>query len=66
MKHVIQCRVLTGEFTAGKEDMIVAPEKSPGVQYDSTVDDEKNPQIFVVFLDYRMYPEYIISFFTCQ
>jgi hypothetical protein len=64
MKHVIQCRVLTGDFAVGNKDMIVPPEKSPGTRYDSTVDCKDDPQIFVVFTDYTMYPEYIISFFA--
>ena len=63
MKIVIQSRVLTGEFTNGEQDMIDAPVKSPGVRYDCAVDDVNDPKIFVVFLDYRMYPEYVISFF---
>jgi len=63
LKYVIQTRVLTGEFTKGDEVMIEAPEKAAGVRYDSAVDDSDNPSIFVIFLDHRMYPEYVITFF---
>ena len=63
LKYVIQSRVLTGEFTKGDQHMIEAPDKAPGVRYDCAVDNEDDPTIFVTFLDYRMYPEYIISFF---
>ena len=63
LKYVIQSRVLTGQFTEGDEDMIETPDRVPGVRYDCAVDDIDDPTIFVVFLDYKMYPEYIISFF---
>jgi hypothetical protein len=46
--------------------MKVLPEKSPGVLYDSAVDDVSNPSIFVVFADYHMYPEYIVTFLSCN
>jgi len=64
LKYVIQSRVLTGEYTKGDEDMVEAPEKAPGLRYDCTVNDPDDPAIFVVFIDYRMYPEYVISFFS--
>ena len=63
LKYVIQARVLTGEFTKGEEEMVEAPKRGRGLRYDSTVDDEDNPGIFVVFVDFRTYPEYVISFF---
>jgi len=63
LKYVIQSRVLTGEFTEGDQDMIEAPTKAPGVLYDCVVNNVDDPRIFVTFVDYRMYPEYIISFF---
>ena len=63
LKYIIQSRVLTGEYTEGKEEMVETPEKTPGLRYDCTVDDTHHPEVFVVFTDNRMYPEYIISFF---
>ena len=63
LKYVIQSRVLTGEITKGDQHMIEAPERAPGVRYDCAADDVVDPKIFVTFLDYRMYPEYIITFF---
>jgi Poly(ADP-ribose) polymerase catalytic domain len=62
--RIIQCKVLTGEFTAGYEGMKVLPEKSPGVLYDSAVNDVSDPSIFVVFADFHMYPEYIVTFLS--
>ena len=64
--RIIQCKVLTGEFTAGCQGMKVLPEKSPGVLYDSAVNDVSNPSIFVVFADYHMYPEYIVTYMPCN
>jgi len=64
LKYVIQARVLTGEFTLGAQNMIEAPERDQGVRYDSLVNGTNDPTIFVVLLDNRMYPEYIVSFFA--
>lgn len=59
-------RVLVGEYTVGKPDIIVAPKKlnsaDPTDTYDSVVDQIPDPSIFVVFRDYRSYPEYLITF----
>jgi len=63
LKYVIQSRVLSGQFTEGDDSMIEPPERDAGMRYDSTVDNAANPLVFVIFLDYKMYPEYIISFF---
>ena len=63
LKSIIQCGVLTGEFIVGNDKMIEPPEKVPGVRYDSTVDDIDKPDLFVVFADYHMYPQYIVTFF---
>ncbi|XP_077865003.1 protein mono-ADP-ribosyltransferase PARP14-like [Saccoglossus kowalevskii] len=64
-KHVYQCKVLTGVFTVGHESLVIPPYKNPNKsydRYDSVVDDEKNPKIFVVFNDAMAYPEYNITF----
>jgi poly [ADP-ribose] polymerase 10/14/15 len=66
LKRVIQCRVLTGDYTFGEEDMKAPPEKAPGILYDTAVDDVDNPELFVVFYDFQMYPEYIITFFSAE
>jgi len=58
-------RVLVGEYTVGKPEFVVAPKKNaadPTDTYDSVVDQIPHPSIFVVFRDYRSYPEYLISF----
>lgn len=62
-KHVFLSKVLTGRFQLGTTNM-VEPETIPGtlLRYDSTVDDIKDPTIFVAYRDYQAYPEYLVSF----
>ncbi|XP_073412651.1 protein mono-ADP-ribosyltransferase PARP10 isoform X2 [Dendrobates tinctorius] len=65
-KYILVARVLTGEFTVGREDMKTPPIK-PGTvgdvpqRYDSLVDDLQNPSIFVIFNDTQAYPKYLIT-----
>jgi len=61
-------RVLVGKYTAGKLGMKTPPAKDPSkpeILFDSVVNKEENPTIFVVFNDYHVYPEYLITF-TCK
>ena len=46
------------------EKLIDAPLKpgSSTLRYDSVVDDDKDPGIFVIFRDTQSYPEYLITF----
>ena len=65
-KYMFLARVLTGDYCAGKEEMIVPPEK-PGSgetprKYDSVVDDAEDPDIFVVFKDSSVYPNFLITY----
>lgn len=63
-KHMYLCQVLTGDYTSGKSGMVAPPSKTLNSveRYDSVVDNEANPQIFVVFHDNHAYPEYLIKF----
>ncbi|XP_070569303.1 protein mono-ADP-ribosyltransferase PARP14-like [Ptychodera flava] len=64
-KYIYQCKVLTGEYARGKQDMMVPPPKNPNnptICYDSVVDKMDNPTMFVVFNDALAYPEYLIKF----
>ena len=59
------CRVLTGEFTLGKQKMIVPPPKDPkvpSIKYDSVVDNINRPTMYVVFFDDQAYPQYEITY----
>ncbi|KAM7380823.1 hypothetical protein PAMP_004095 [Pampus punctatissimus] len=63
-KCMYLCRVLTGDYTAGKPNIIVPPakENDSSQQYDSVVDKMANPSMFVIFHDIQAYPEYLIYF----
>lgn len=57
-------RVLVGDYVRGNAAYVRPPTKSvDGLRfYDSCVDNELNPSIFVVFEKYQIYPEYIIEY----
>lgn len=55
--------VLVGEFTNGCHTYRRPPQKSTSkVLYDSCVDSENNPSIFVVFEKQQIYPEFVIEY----
>ncbi|NXC14668.1 PAR12 polymerase, partial [Corythaeola cristata] len=57
-------RVLVGDYVKGDAAYVRPPPKSDdGLRfYDSCVDNELNPSIFVVFDKYQIYPEYVIQY----
>ena len=63
-------RVLVGSYTKGESEYRRPPFKDPSNpasdQYDSCVNDECNPTIFVVFYKDQLYPEYIIQYLTLE
>uniref|UniRef100_A0A8C7RF71 Poly [ADP-ribose] polymerase n=1 Tax=Oncorhynchus mykiss TaxID=8022 RepID=A0A8C7RF71_ONCMY len=63
-KYIFLCRVLTGDFTTGRQGMIVPPAKNTtsAQLYDSVTDNPLGPSMFVVFNDIQAYPEYLITF----
>ena len=58
--------VLTGEYKPGNSTLRRPPLKDPrnpaSDLYDSCVDNEKDPQIFVIFNDEQCYPSYLITY----
>ncbi|XP_073706532.1 protein mono-ADP-ribosyltransferase PARP12 [Garra rufa] len=62
-KKMFVALVLVGNFTKGNTTLVRPPQK-PSSQgfYDSCVDNEANPAIFVVFEKFQVYPEYIIEY----
>ena len=57
-------RVLVGQYCLGNPNMKVPPEKHPSrpeILYESVVDSQVRPSIFVVFYDNQCYPEYLIT-----
>ncbi|KAL2081153.1 hypothetical protein ACEWY4_023006 [Coilia grayii] len=63
-KYMYLCRVLTGDFTTGRQGMIVPPAKNTTSAdlYDTVTDNPNAPSMFVVFNDIQAYPEYLITF----
>eukprot|EP01084_Bolivina_argentea_P185481 319854_1 len=55
---ILFCRVFIGHFTKGKQDMKTIPIKPNGEEYDSLVDNVKNPKIFVSWRDWYAIPYY--------
>ncbi|CAB4023202.1 poly [ADP-ribose] polymerase 14-like [Paramuricea clavata] len=65
LQYMYIARVLVGEYTEGKEGLVVPPpidENNRAVCYDSVVDNVTKPQVFVIFYDYQSYPEYLVTF----
>lgn len=64
-RHMYLARVLVGEYTVGRPDILEPPAKHRTDltdTYYSVVDQIPNPEIFVVFQDPQCYPEYLITF----
>jgi poly [ADP-ribose] polymerase 10/14/15 len=61
-KHMILARVLVGMFEKGNPATIEPGIRPDGNQYDSTVNDVDNPSIYVIYRDYRAYPDYLIEY----
>ena len=62
--HMYLARVLVGQYCVGHSSMMVPPPKNtwrPEILYESVVNNQGNPSIFVVFCDNQCYPEYIIT-----
>lgn len=58
-------RVLVGKYTAGKQGMKTPPAidpSKPEILFDSVVNNMDDPIIFVIFNDFHVYPEYLITF----
>ena len=66
MRYMYLARVLAGDYTVGKQGLVVPPNKKnpndPTETYDTVVDQIPNPTIFVTFYDWQCYPEYLITF----
>ena len=61
-RNMFMCKVLVGQYTVGTQNMRIPPKMPGGQHYNSTVDDDKNPQIFVTYSDVQAYPVYKIVF----
>ena len=65
-QHMFVAKVLVGSFIRGHANYRTPPRKIPSDPasdlYDSCVDNQSNPRIFVVFDTDQVYPEYIITY----
>ena len=65
LRYMYLVKVLVGEYTKGKQGILTPPVKNANNvtdTYDTVVDNDTNPGIFVVFYDWQCYPEYLITF----
>ncbi|XP_033107607.1 protein mono-ADP-ribosyltransferase PARP11-like [Anneissia japonica] len=68
MKKMFVARALVGVYTLGTRDMRRPPykdllDRTKGM-YDTCVDNISNPNIFVIFDNHQVYPEYLITYST--
>ncbi|VDI41166.1 poly [ADP-ribose] polymerase 10/14/15 [Mytilus galloprovincialis] len=62
-KRIYLSKVLTGEYTNGRQRMRMPPLKTGShILYDSVVDNTSNPIMYIIFHDAQAYPEYMILF----
>lgn len=55
--------VLVGDFTQGRSQYLRPPPKENSKAfYDSCVNSESNPSIYVIFEKQQIYPEYLINY----
>lgn len=55
--------VLVGDYTRGSSSYVRPPQKANSkTLYDSCVDSESNPSIYVIFEKQQVYPEYLINY----
>ncbi|XP_074534021.1 protein mono-ADP-ribosyltransferase PARP12 [Halichoeres trimaculatus] len=63
MKTMFVALVLVGDYTKGSSSYVRPPLKRDGkTLYDSCVNSESDPGIFVVFEKQQIYPEYLITY----
>ncbi|KAJ8609833.1 hypothetical protein CTAYLR_008111 [Chrysophaeum taylorii] len=64
VQNVFVCRIIVGRYTKGVADSVVPPalEGNPNQRYDTTVDNEFHPSIFVTYNDHQAYPAYLVRF----
>jgi poly [ADP-ribose] polymerase 10/14/15 len=64
IQYMFLCRVAVGDWCRGSYGQLT-PDPKPRNRFelfDTTVDDETDPSIFVVYHDAQAYPDYLVSF----
>ena len=62
VQHMFLARVVIGEYCRGVRDALAPPARDGAVLFDSTVNDVRNPTIFVTYRDSQAYPDYLVKF----
>mmetsp|Transcript_159479 Transcript_159479/g.282633 ORF Transcript_159479/g.282633 Transcript_159479/m.282633 type:complete len:135 (+) Transcript_159479:1-405(+) len=62
VQRMFLVRVAVGDYCQGIKDAKVPKEKAKNVLYDTTVNDEADPSIYVTYHDAQAYPEYLVFF----
>ena len=69
-RFMFLARVLVGSFIKGEPEYLRPPSKDPSNPssdlYDSCVNNESNPAVFVIFDSDQFYPEYVIKYFALK
>ena len=56
------CRCLTGDYIESTYHTNMAPQKKGWVAYDTTVNRQIDPVMFIVYDADQVYPEYLIKY----
>ena len=66
IQYMLACRVVVGEYCKGKQDALTPDirDHKTHALYDTTVNNLKDPSIYVTYHDAQAYPEYLITFKT--
>ena len=60
--YILLCKVIVGEYTRGSQTYTAIPKKPDHTEYDSMVNCERNPSIFVIWRDYHACPTHLVKF----
>ena len=66
VQRMFLCRVAVGDWCKGTHGQLTPnPKPHNNLElFDTTVDNERNPSVFVVYHDAQAYPDYLVSFNT--
>jgi poly [ADP-ribose] polymerase 10/14/15 len=64
IQRMFLCRVVVGEYCQGVKDALAPSlrDAEKHLLYDTTVDNMRDPSIFVTYHDAQVYPEYLVHF----
>ena len=62
IRNMYYCRCLTGDYIESNEHTRMAPQKEGWVAYDTTVNRQVDPVMFIVYDADQVYPQYLIKY----